>query len=205
MLIDTCASGGKRLDLETLRRSVPLWRSDYIVEPVGPQNHTYGLSLWVPFHGTGTNNWNTVCQDAYCLRSTFGPAWNCLWDVRRKDLDYDTMRRMFAELRQIAPLMLEDYYPLSAYSVQDDVWISWQYCRPSTGTGIVMAFRRGESPYDSATFQLRGLEADANYTVADADRGKKQTKTGRELMEQGLTITMERKPDSALIWIQREQ
>ena len=29
MLIDTCASGGRRIDLETLRRAVPLWRSDY--------------------------------------------------------------------------------------------------------------------------------------------------------------------------------
>ena len=28
MLIDTCASGGRRNDLETLRRAVPLWRSD---------------------------------------------------------------------------------------------------------------------------------------------------------------------------------
>ena len=29
MLIDTCATGGRRDDLETLRRAVPLWRSDY--------------------------------------------------------------------------------------------------------------------------------------------------------------------------------
>ena len=27
--IDNCASGGRRIDLETLRRSVPLWRSDF--------------------------------------------------------------------------------------------------------------------------------------------------------------------------------
>lgn len=27
--IDNCASGGRRIDLETLRRSVPLWRSDH--------------------------------------------------------------------------------------------------------------------------------------------------------------------------------
>jgi alpha-galactosidase len=35
MLIDSCASGGRRNDLETLRRAVPLLRSDYIMEPVG--------------------------------------------------------------------------------------------------------------------------------------------------------------------------
>lgn len=54
MLIDSCASGGRRNDLETMRRAVPLLRSDYIMEPVGNQGHTYGLSLWLPFQGTGT-------------------------------------------------------------------------------------------------------------------------------------------------------
>ena len=29
LLIDNCASGGRRIDIETLRRSIPLWRSDY--------------------------------------------------------------------------------------------------------------------------------------------------------------------------------
>ena len=33
MLIDSCASGGRRNDLETLRRAVPLLRSDYLFDP----------------------------------------------------------------------------------------------------------------------------------------------------------------------------
>ena len=43
MVIDNCASGGKRLDWETISRSVPLWRSDYYHhdDPVGYQCHTY--------------------------------------------------------------------------------------------------------------------------------------------------------------------
>ena len=57
MLIDSCASGGRRNDLETLRRAVPLLRSDYIIEPVGNQGHTYGMSFWIPYYGTGT--WRT--------------------------------------------------------------------------------------------------------------------------------------------------
>ena len=37
LLIDTCASGGRRNDLETLRRAIPLWRADYRCEPLGTQ------------------------------------------------------------------------------------------------------------------------------------------------------------------------
>ena len=56
--IDSCASGGRRNDLETMRRAVPLTRSDFqfpdmigVVE--GQQGHTYGLSFWLPFYGNG--------------------------------------------------------------------------------------------------------------------------------------------------------
>jgi alpha-galactosidase len=48
MLIDSCASGGRRNDLETMRRAVPLWRSDYAYEATGHQCMMYGLSLWLP-------------------------------------------------------------------------------------------------------------------------------------------------------------
>ena len=50
MLIDSCASGGRRNDIETLRRAVPLLRSDYQafdgnpVYALGNQCQTYGLS-----------------------------------------------------------------------------------------------------------------------------------------------------------------
>ena len=37
-----------------MRRAVPLWRSDYAYEATGHQCMTYGLSLWLPYHGTGT-------------------------------------------------------------------------------------------------------------------------------------------------------
>ncbi len=62
LVIDTCSSGGRRNDLETLRRAVILLRSDYqtpqgrffspddpIPLQVGNQGHTYGLSSWVPY------------------------------------------------------------------------------------------------------------------------------------------------------------
>jgi len=55
MLIDNCASGGRRLDVESLRRSVPLWRSDYRFRDDRHQGMTYGLSFWIPYHGTGAS------------------------------------------------------------------------------------------------------------------------------------------------------
>jgi hypothetical protein len=49
--IDNCASGGRRIDLETCMRSVPLWRSDTSCgagHADWDQTQTQGLSLYVP-------------------------------------------------------------------------------------------------------------------------------------------------------------
>lgn len=54
--IDSCASGGRRNDLETMRRAVPLTRSDFefahmpnVVDD--NQCQTYGASSWPPLQG----------------------------------------------------------------------------------------------------------------------------------------------------------
>ena len=56
MLIRHMRLGGRRLDLETLRRAVPLWRSDYAGDPIAQQAQTYGLSLWIPYFGTSVTS-----------------------------------------------------------------------------------------------------------------------------------------------------
>ena len=81
MLIDSCASGGRRNDIETLRRAVPLLRSDCIFEPIAEQCHTYGISFWMPFNGTGF-----LTVDTYLIRSQMSPEFTLGVDTRRVTL-----------------------------------------------------------------------------------------------------------------------
>jgi alpha-galactosidase len=199
LLIDTCASGGRRNDLETLRRSVPLWRSDFAYETTAMQNHTYGLALWVPFFGTGING-----IDAYTFRSqmTIGGAFG--WDLRRRDrADYNLLRRLVAQWRQIAPFYYGDYYPMTSYSTRNDTWAAWQFDRPASGDGMVEAFRRRDCPFESARFKLRGLDPQARYSVKDLDSSVETEVEGRELMEHGLLVGLKSRPDSGLIVYQQ--
>ena len=194
MLIDSCASGGRRNDLETLRRAVPLLRSDYIIEPVGNQCHTYALSFWVPFYGTGTG-----AIDPYLFRSVMCPHFTACFDMRNKEANWDLARKLIGEWRKLAPCMLGDYYPLTPYSLANDVWIGWQFDRPEEGDGVIQVFRRGESIYRQADLKLRGLGADKEYVVTDMDSNKNTTAKGRELMEQGFTVEITQKPGAALL------
>jgi alpha-galactosidase len=194
MLIDSCASGGRRDDLETLRRAVPLLRSDYIIEPVGNQCHTYALSFWVPFYGTGTG-----AIDSYMFRSVMCPHFTACFDMRKKEADWELARKLVGEWRRLAPCMLGDYYPLTPYSLGNDAWIGWQFDRPEEGDGMIQVFRRGDSIYRQADLKLHGLDADKDYVITDVDTNKATRTKGRELMEQGLTIEIARKPGASLL------
>ncbi len=198
MTIDTCASGGRRNDVETLRRAIPLHRSDCIIEPLSQQCHTFGISSWIPAHGTGTKG-----EDAYCLRSTRVPCLNAVWDVRRDDLDYDLLRRMIAEWRRTAEYLVGDFYPLISYSLAPDAWAAWQYDRPDLGGGVVQVFRRPDSPLESGRFLLRGVDPAATYTVTDMDAENGEERTGRELIADGVAVTLLDQPGSAVVVYER--
>ncbi len=203
--IDSCASGGRRDDLETLRRAVPLIRSDHLFEPTSQQNHHYSFASWIPYHGAGyVTGQSAIGQHgqpdihAYAFRSNMSPSLTLCYDMRRTDLDYRLAERLFTQLKQVGPNYLGDFYPLTPYSLANDVWLAWQYHRPETASGVVQAFRRPESGEESRTFKLSGLDAEAAFELENFDGGK-ETRTGRELLENGLTITLGNKPAAAVI------
>lgn len=198
MVIDTCASGGRRNDLDSLRRAVPLHRSDHIFEPVSQQAQTYGIASWIPYFGMPETG-----NDRYNFRSNMGPHSRYSMDMRRQDQDFALMRRLYEQWRSVADDYLGDYYPLTPYSLANDVWMAWQFDRPQASRGIVQAFRRAESVYETARFKLRGLTADASYEVADLDRPGARILTGRELMERGLAIDIENRPDAVVLVYKR--
>lgn len=198
LLIDTCASGGRRNDLETLRRAVPLWRTDFPFNPIATQCHTYGISFWIPFSGTGVK-----VIDNYDFRSNAAPEFTCHWDLRDKGLDYALMRRQLADWRRYAPNFMGDYYPLTPYSTDSGVWMAWQFDRPEAGEGMVQVFRREGSIYDSARLPLRGLDPDASYNVQNIDEESVVTVSGRDLMEPGLQVTPSQRP-CALVYLYKK-
>jgi hypothetical protein len=64
---------------------------------------------------------------------------------------------------------------------------------------MVQAFRRPQSPFESARFKLRGLEPTSRYRVTNFDEPSTVEMTGRELMEGGLPVVLNRAPQAAII------
>lgn len=194
MLIDSCASGGRRNDLETLRRAVPLLRSDYQSEPVGNQAHTFGLSIWLPYYGTGVYH-----DSLYNHHSSLAPAYGICADARKPDIDYALLRKTRSDWQAVAGLMLGDYYRLTGWTLDRDNWIAFQFDRSELGKGMIQAFRRQDNPTPSLLVKLKGLDPGSSYMLKDLSSAWTGEYSGRELMEDGLAVTVPNAPGDALI------
>lgn len=196
IMIDNCASGGRRIDLETTSRSIPLWRTDYNYGEVnGYQCHTYALNFFLPLHGTGTYG-----TGAYSLRSSMSSATGLNWESTTQRVTIAEMQNALNEIKSLRPYFLEDFYPLTGLQdhTPDNVWLAYQLNRPSDDTGIVMAFRRKDNQQPEIEVRLRGLLPDATYEVTNTDSGEVITATGADLM-QSLKLKLEQPYSSLLL------
>lgn len=200
--IDACAAGGRRNDLETMRRAVPFLRSDFqfhgmpgVVE--GNQAHTHALSHWLPYQGTGC-----YASDPYAFRSFYLPAFGMAGE--RTAANTDKWKQAYLECKEIAPMMLNgDFYPMTPYSLSNNVWMAWQFDRPETGEGCVQVFRRGNCEDSTKVFKLSGLNPSWNYTVTDIDTKAPVKVSGKELMQKGLTVEVNNKPGAVIFTYRR--
>ncbi|MHB9037969.1 MAG: alpha-galactosidase [Armatimonadota bacterium] len=195
LLIDNCASGGRRIDFEMLRRALVLTRSDYLWDPIGQQSHTYGLAQWIPITGIGSAG-----TDIYNCRSGLGSQFALAAKIYSTDQAvWDGMTRTFNEYKSLKKFYTGDFYALGSYSTAKDTWMAWQFDRSDLNSGLVQAFRRQDSTEATATYKLRGLEPAATYIVTNVDERSPQRMTGRELMEKGMAINLPNKPGAAVI------
>ncbi len=216
LLIDNCASGGRRIDLETVSRSVVLWRSDYFYfEPVGQQCHTYGISLWLPTTATGSG-----FPMAYSLRSAMNNGvglwvpWSpkapheiysryvpwANWEAG-KAIDVDFAKALVEEFKRVRHFFFGDFYPLTPYSTDDDVWMAYQFHRADLNAGVALAFRRSKCQQPSLRLKLHGLSESGVYEVEISDEQlnrKTLTLTGKQLTD-GIEVSSETAPSSVLV------
>ena len=213
MLIDSCAFGRAAERPGNDAPVCPLWRSDYAYEATGHQCMTYGLSFWLPYHGTGTvasasasyYGGGKTRVEPYAWWSNAAPSLGSGIDIRVKDLDYETLRRLYRQFRQISPYFYGDFYPLTPWSRDNKVWMAWQFDRPEVGDGVVEAFRRPAAETNSIRLKLGGLDPAAQYKVASLDGGSPTVVGGRELMANGFPVTIQERPGVAIFLYQRVQ
>ena len=205
--IDSCSSGGRRNDLETMRRSVPLHYSDcgYGDHPVKLAFHRT-LFEWIPYFKESTVSWDIDghtrfdhCVDSFSYHCGMAAMMFPTLDTRRDDHDYALARKMIAIWRRAAGLILHgDYYPHTPFHISDKEWVAWQFDCPKTGRGFIQGIRFPQSPQEHLTIQPQGLQPDAMYVFENDETAETKEISGKDLIHNGFTFNLP--PRSGAIW-----
>jgi len=170
LAIDNCSSGGRRIDLETCSRSIPLWRTDATIGPLmqkdfeqaALQNQvmTAGLGRYVPLSVSGQ-----MGASPYLLRSGFNAGIAFCEDCRPPDYPRELLKQAVAEGKRLRKYFFGDFYTLTEVTTSPKDWCVLEYHRPAEQDGMVLAFRRRESPYYGMAVELRDVDPAATYEV----------------------------------------
>lgn len=173
LVIDNCASGGRRIDIESLSRSIPVFRSDYQcnfnANPEVIQVHNAGISHYLPYNGCSTK----VKGDTYTVRSSYSSSfcaayYNAIFQSMTKE-DFLWAKGVSDEYLKIRHYFTMDFYNHGSRVFDDTSWAIWQYHDYESGKGIVMVFRRKNSAMSCADIELKGLSDGAEFKFVSFD------------------------------------
>lgn len=205
LMVDNCASGGRRLDFQMMRRSVPLSFTDYLCTPdrrdEAMQAENYAVTQWVPVHGefisrTDDYGFRSHLCSAVCIH--MGPGVEQLAQRR------DWYARMIEQSRRAQPILEKDHYLLTSLNADTREWFAYEVYDEESGKGLILAFRRENCMNSSITVKLHGLHPEGSYVFENADTQEKQAMTAGRL-EDGFVIELPEKRSSALIFFEQER
>ncbi len=206
--IDSCASGGRRNDLETMRRAVPLHYTDvgYGNLPV-KQKQFYQMHEWIPYFRSHNMTWDSsLCEegvyapnDEFSFQNAMVPAVTSMIWYNASDAEFKIGIRMGKIWRKAADIMLSgDYYPLTECRKDYHDWYAVQFDDTDNRRGYVQFIRNTLAEEESYTAKIY-LTDGAVYHFTDAVTGETFTKTAEEL-KCGLTVELPKRCGTVLFY-----
>jgi alpha-galactosidase len=208
LILEGCASGGRRIDLEMARRFHTFWISDYTVDPAIVRFHLFGINHFLPGNYSYVQytlphpRQKNFQADDFGFQCMFGGAMGTgghvdLWSEEMKE----KARGHFAVHKKIRRYLVEDYYSLSEQPGDLASWSGWQFDDPQDRSGFIQTFRTNTSGA-AHRFFVKGLESQACYRFTDAYGADSFEMTGQAAMQVGIEFTQE--PMSSKVFTYRK-
>ncbi len=215
--IDSCASGGRRNDLETMRRAVPLHPTDY-----GYGYHHINQSFrnvllhWFNYVRGWAQAWDAdgvyfshddyyakvpPALDSYSLINGFGSLsmFGQVQDFVEHPESVPLMNQLLAVWKRFAPLQQEgDYYPLTPAHRDFTRWTVLQFDCPEAREGALQCLRNNQCEEETFRTQLYNVRTAGRYTFTDGLSGEERTVSGAQLLADGFSIALPKR--GAAIW-----
>jgi alpha-galactosidase len=198
-LREECASGGHRMDLEVIQRLHIAQKTDYWFDYDVDQAALWGISQYLP-NNCIVAHLNTM--DDYSFHSTMASSLCLGWIADAPDFDVARGKELLGRYLEVRHLLIGAWYPLLPYSRDLSKWMAVQYDRPDLGEGMVLVWRRPESPYSGVQVSLHGIAPDATYELSFDSTGKKVRVKGADLAKD-FVLTLPAAHTSDLIYYRR--
>lgn len=208
--MDSCASGGRRNEMETLRRSVPLHYTDvgYGKHPVKQKQHRM-MFEWIPYFRAHTMNWDNAeggyenggkPVDAYAYHCALAPSVTSMIEHNDSEELMALGRRFHPIWRRAADLMLTgDYYPLTTCRKDPHDFYAMQFDDPTRRMGFIQVIRNTQTEQDSITVQPM-VRGEGVYELENMENGECRRLLADGL-KNGFTVTLPKR--TGVIWFYR--
>ncbi|GGD93533.1 alpha-galactosidase [Paenibacillus nasutitermitis] len=214
LLIDSCAAGGRRNDLETMRRSLPLHYTDvgYGHHPIKQKQHRF-MFEWIPYFRAHTMSWDNdegtyepagnQPVDKYAYHVAMAPSVTSMIFFDDGEELFELGKQMHGVWRRAAEIMLSaDYYPLTETRKSEEDYYAMQFHRPDTHQGFFQVVRNTRAPEETFIVYPAGIEPERTYVLENAETGEELLLTGGEWIE-GFSVKIPRR--TGQIWFYRSQ
>lgn len=205
--VDSCASGGGRNDLESMRRGIPLLRSDSDRTGTALRlSMTSAFHRWIPFCGANTKEKDcelaaTGISDPYVWRASYLPVLNVdsqfVYDA---DQNFDMLRYGLQEWKTVAPFLLKEFYPLTPWHKEKDKTDFTAYCYydPEREAGVLLAFRQEDCTREMLPLSLPFADGACEYVLTDEDSKEDLTTSGKFVLRFDAPRT------AKLLWVKKQ-
>lgn len=213
--IDNCAGGGGRNDLESARRSVPLLRSDRDRTTIDLRlSITTALNKWLPFNGASTiesateqNGSNNI--NKYISRASYLPVYN-IYGKFFYETDEEKLKAhqfAFDEWKKVNKYFLKEFYVHTPWRTEHDrtSFTSYSYFDDEVKEGVLFAFRQICCMEDILNIKLPYLNKGETCLLTDEDTGEVAKITYEDMIQNGISITLETFASARILWVKIEK
>lgn len=189
LLMDICASGGRRLDIKMWSRGLPLRHSDLQCEgahPEADQLQNAGLYRWIPLHACGVFG----LEPSYAFRNA-ATTGNIFALAAHAPENAEGVKRSVAIQNRLRSLALGNFYDTLPHTADLDQWFAYQFHRADLDAGFLIAFRRAKGAEVAVSLRVRGVKPKGKYVVTNVDTEEKRNVTGAALISQSQSFHTE--------------
>lgn len=211
--VDSCAGGGGRNDLESLRRGIPLLRSDADRTTTALRlSMSSSFHKWIPMCGSCSREQRTELaekglSDVYAWRASYMGVLNVTSQFAQDpDQDFEPLRFGMREFKKVSPYLLKEFYVHTPWHPECDRFgfTAHSYWDAEKERGVLLLFRMEDCEENSLHITLPYAEDGAMYHLTDEDSGETLELDGRTLRTEGCTFKLMEKRSARLLWVEKE-